>query len=131
MFTALDQIANRRHLQLVKAALPYVPLPGQKQLSVFIKLLELQNVLQFYQSGEAAVSACSAAEPPGMLEMLNGMRGYCEGEEQALLDQWISTFSMLELYASFAQMQRMEEEYAAPDDSGEIQEQREEAPYEQ
>ena len=48
MLTALDQIANQNHLLLIKAAIPYIAPGSQKIFSILIKMVELQNVLKFY-----------------------------------------------------------------------------------
>ncbi|MDO4323638.1 MAG: hypothetical protein Q4C61_14020 [Lachnospiraceae bacterium] len=104
MLTALDQIANQNHLQLIKAALPYIPSENQKMLSVCIKMIELHNIMSFYDHSNFSVAACSAqTEQPGMLDILADIRNYCEGEEQALLDQWIQIISAMELYSVFSQ----------------------------
>lgn len=104
MLTALDQIANQNHLQLIKAAIPYIASENQKMLSVLIKMMELQNIMNFYDHSNFAVNACSAgAGQPDMLDILTDIRNYCEGEEQAFLDQWIQIVSAMELYSVFAQ----------------------------
>lgn len=103
MLTPLDQIATQNHLQLVKAAIPYLP-PGNQQLfSILIKVMELHNIVRFYQQNHSFVGACSTSqEPPGMLDILADMRNYCEGNEQEMLDQWIQIASAMELYSIFA-----------------------------
>lgn len=104
MLTALDQVANRNHLQLIKAAIPYVSGKNQRMLSLLIKMMELQNVMEFYQHSDFTVSACSTqAEQPGILDMLADMRNYCEGGEQQMLDTCIQMLSAMELYSIFAQ----------------------------
>lgn len=106
MLTALDQIANQNHLQLVKAVLPYVRPDGQKMLSVCIKMMELQNILQFYARGDYCVSACAVpGEPPQLLDILADIRSYCEPGEQEMIDQCIQLMSAMELYSMFSQQE--------------------------
>jgi hypothetical protein len=106
MLTALDQIANQNHLQVIKAAIPYTPPGSQKMLSVCVKLLELHNVLEFYRRDSPPVSACSTAqERPDILEILSDIRNYCDDGEQAVLDQWIQIISVMELSSIFTQTQ--------------------------
>lgn len=103
MLTALDQIANRNHLQLLKAFLPYVPPDRQKMLSVCIKMMELQNILRFYDHGERCVSACGTpGEPPETLDILSDIRNYCEPGEQQMIDQCIQLLTAMEFYSMFA-----------------------------
>lgn len=104
MLTPIDQIASQNHLQLFKAAIPYFHAQQQKNLSVMVKIMELQNILRFYSHNTRCVSACAASDaPPSLLDILSDMRNYCEGGDQQLLDQWIQLAGTLELYSVFAQ----------------------------
>jgi hypothetical protein len=104
MLTALDQVANQNHLQLFKAIVPYLQPTQQKTFSLVIKMMEMQNVMQFFQRDQCVVSACSAAsEETSMLDILNDIRSYCEENEQKMIDQWIQIISAMELYSIFAQ----------------------------
>ncbi len=103
MLTPLDQIATQNHLQLAKAAVPYLPPQNQQFLSVMIKVMELQNIVRFYNQNQSFVGACSTgSESPGILDILTDMRNYCEGSDQTMLDQWIQIAGTMELYSIFA-----------------------------
>lgn len=107
MLTPLDQIATQNHLQLAKAAIAHLPPSNQQLLSVLIKVMELQNILRFYNQKQSFLSACSTqTEPAGMLDILSDMRNYCEGADQEMLDQWIQIAGTLELYSIFASSER-------------------------
>lgn len=104
MLTPIDQIASQNHLQLIKAAIPYLQTKQQKNISVLIKVMELQNILRFYNQNNRCISACAASDsPPGILDMLSEMRNYCEGSDQEMLDQWIQIAGAMELYSMFSQ----------------------------
>ena len=104
MLTPLDQIANQNHLQLIKAMLPYIPTQKQKSFSVIIKLMEMQNIIHFYNQHQNFLHCCSTSEQPsGILDLLTELRNYCTDTEQALFDQWIQLFSTMELYSMFLQ----------------------------
>lgn len=104
MLTVIDQVANQNHLQLVKAALPYLPPSRQRTLSVCIKMMELRNLMSYFDSHPSCVQACAAgSEPPTPTDILLDIRNYCEGEEQAMVDQWLQMLSTLELYSVLAQ----------------------------
>lgn len=104
MLTALDQVANRNHLQLLKALLPYIQPGRQRMLSVCIKMMEMQNILRFYDHGDCCVSACSlSGNPPEMLDILADIRNYCDPEEQQMIDQCIQLMSAMELYSMFSE----------------------------
>ena len=104
MLTALDQIANQNHLQLIKAVLPYIQPGSQRTLSVCIKVMELQNILQFYAHGDYCVNACSVSgETPQLLDVLTDIRNYCDPGEQEMIDQCIQLLTAMELYSMFSQ----------------------------
>lgn len=106
MLTAIDQIANQNHLQLIKAVLPYLPSGNQRSISLLIKLLELQNVSSFYRSPSACVSACSHSDSPALTEVLSDIRTYCDESDQELIDSVLQILNTLELYS--AMMQELE-----------------------
>lgn len=97
MLTPMDQIAAQ-NLQMIKAAVSYLPSQNQKLISVLLKLIEIRNLLHFYDTHSGMMRTCStASSPPGVLDMLTDMRTYCEGSEQAMIDQWIQLLSVMEL----------------------------------
>ena len=57
--TAIDQIANEGHLKLLKAAIPYVQSSSQKSLAIYTKLLELGNIIRFFDQPVPEISICS------------------------------------------------------------------------
>lgn len=56
MLTPIDEIANQNHLQLIKAAVAFLPPQSQRSLSLLIKLLELPEPLCLFS--EAGKSPC-------------------------------------------------------------------------
>ena len=46
--TPLDQMVSGESLQLLKAAVPYLPQQGQRILSVYAKFAELKNTLALF-----------------------------------------------------------------------------------
>ena len=107
MLTRLDRIANQNHLQLIKAMLPHLPADRQKTFSVLIKMMELQNVVQFYSRNAESIRACDASGETSsdLLDILTDVRQHCEGEEQILIDQMLQAVSMIELYSIVAQQE--------------------------
>ena len=59
MLTPIDEIANQNHLQLIKAAVAFLPPPSQRSLSLLIKLLELRNLSAFFRNKEVSMPAMS------------------------------------------------------------------------
>lgn len=103
MLTPMDEIANQNHLQLVKAAVSFLPPQNQRSLSLLIKVMELRNLSAFFQK-QGSLHACNVGQTPASFpEMLAEMRNYCDGPELELIDQLGQAFSMMELYSVMMQ----------------------------
>ena len=48
--TVVDRIADGEGLQMAKAAIPYLPGSIQKAFSVYIKMMEVSNILSYYNN---------------------------------------------------------------------------------
>ncbi len=111
MLTAIDQVANQNHLQIIKAAVPYLKPQEQKFIAVCAKLLELQNIVAFFSGREANVSACSIEqENVSTTDILNDIKNYCDPSEQEILDHFLLMLSTLELYFSGARLPEQPQE---------------------
>lgn len=87
-FTELDYLIGDHHLQMIKAALPYVQVSQQKFLSLLVKGNELMRTLELFQEGpEGEMGICSVEQDKiSPIEMLNAMKPYGTKQEQDLLD---------------------------------------------
>ena len=112
MLTAIDQIANRNHLQMFKAAIPYLPKENQKFFSFYIKFLELQNVMSFFSAQPGRLQSCSAAEEGIHLsDMLNDIRNYCDENEKQMIDQISNLMTTMELFSVMMENEESEADY--------------------
>lgn len=97
--TAVDRIADGNGLQMMKAAIPYLPGSIQKSLSLYVKLAELQNVISYYQH---SVSACSpSTEPHTAEEILTDLRNYGTDSQRQSLDQTLNLLNTLKMYQDY------------------------------
>ncbi len=96
MMTAIDEIANQNHLQMIKAAIPFLPGPGQRIIGVYIKMLELQNVMHFFRQAEPEMQACSVTGC-SLPEMLEEIRAFGNASEQQWIDQCMNMITTLQL----------------------------------
>ena len=75
---AIDRIANGEQFLMLKAALPFLEQSIQQPLAVYIKIMELQNILHFYQRS-SDMSACSVPSSKSSLtDMLQEMSRYLQ-----------------------------------------------------
>ena len=92
----LDSRIGDNHLDMMKAALPYMNVPQQRMISTFVKFNELQRTINLFEDGDvAAMGICSAGEKErsnSPLEMLNTIKPYADPSEQDLIDLFINIF---------------------------------------
>lgn len=85
--TEFDCLLADPHLQMIKAALPYMRLPQQRMLSLFIKLQELNRTRQLFRSGEmSAMGLGTGTEPSSPVEMLQAIKPYASPREQDVIE---------------------------------------------
>ena len=83
-----DYLLADPHLQMVKAAIPYMQQPVQRFLSMMIKLQELNRTMSLFSGGE--VSAMSIGREgerkASTVEMLQAIKPYASPREQELIE---------------------------------------------
>ena len=58
--TDLDYLIGDHHLQMIKAALPYLGVSAQKTISLFVKAQELRKTVELFETEEvASMGICS------------------------------------------------------------------------
>lgn len=100
--TDFDTLTFSHPLQMLKAALPYLDTPQQKNLTIGIKMLELRNALSMLQEENNQLSACceESDENPDF-RMLQHMREFCNEKEREWIDLFINFKQAFQLYASY------------------------------
>lgn len=98
--TAVDRIADGDGLQVMKAAIPYLPGTLQKTFSVYVKMMEVSNILSYYNNPIHACSAQSASAE----DILNDIIPYCTDTQRQSIDQAMSLVSTLKMYQEIQKM---------------------------
>lgn len=99
--TDLDQMVSDDQIQILKAAIPYVSAPGQRLLSVYSKVRELQNTLTLFPQSNSDMRICGSNAEAQPLDILNEIRPFCSGPAQERIDQIIQMFAMLQMIELF------------------------------
>ncbi len=86
--TDLDYAIGDHHIQMLKAALPYMEIAQQRAMSFFIKWDELVRTMAFFEeNGDGMMSVCSLDEKHvSPVDMLNAVKPYANQREQELID---------------------------------------------
>ena len=88
--TDLDYLIGDHHLQMIKAALPYLGVQEQKAISLFVKAQELRKTVELFETEEvASMGICSleSSEGTGSLrDLLKAIRPYGNPMERDMID---------------------------------------------
>lgn len=86
--TDLDYAIGDHHMQMLKAALPYMDIAQQRTMSLFIKWNELMRTMEFFdENGDGMMSICSLDEDHvSPIDMLTAVRPYANQREQEIID---------------------------------------------
>lgn len=86
--TDLDYATASHHLQMLKAAIPYMEIPQQKLLATYIKWTELRRTMRFFDTNdEGMLSVCSLEKGhTSPADMLAAVKPYANQKEQELID---------------------------------------------
>lgn len=102
LMTPFDHMVSGHHLQMIKAAIPYVPKAQQRFIAVYVKYLELQNTIAFFNQEEDQLSACSLGSNTGtFMDMLNDMKKYCAEDQREMFDSAINMMQMMQMYQTY------------------------------
>ncbi len=86
--TDLDYAIADHHMQMLKAALPFMRIPEQRSISMFIKWNELVRTVNFFsENDDGMLSICSLDEEHSSpTDMLAAVKPYANPKEQDLID---------------------------------------------
>lgn len=86
--TDLDYAIADHHLQMLKAAIPYMEIPRQRAVSLIIKIQELMRTQSFFAENDMGMmSICSLDQSrTSTADMLEAVKPYAAPREQEILD---------------------------------------------
>lgn len=102
--TDLDYLTSSPHLQMIKAALPYIHVTEQRFFSMIVKLSELERTMKLFEkSTDGSVGICSLEEnaSDSPLDMLNAMKPYGTPQEQEFIDLIVNFLQGSRIYQSY------------------------------
>lgn len=90
---AFDTLFTNNHIQVYKILLPYFEPPMQKQLAVFIKYMEFQYTLSFFQNHPYACTPKETAPDSGAL--CREILPFCSASEKEQIKKMMDLFSTM------------------------------------
>lgn len=106
--TELDQLTSEPHLQMIKAALPYIHAPEQRFFSLLVKWKELERTIRLFDQREnESIGICSLSDEESAtpVDMLNAMKPYGSASEQDVIDLMINFMQASRLSKSYRESQ--------------------------
>lgn len=97
---AIDTLIQDRHLEMVKAAIPYLDNSRQKNMAMLVKFMELQRTMALFQNPENDLKMCSEEEKEDPVQMLTAIREYCTDKEKEMIDNIINFVQMFSTYGT-------------------------------
>ena len=108
----LDEMIEEDSVQILKAALPYLPASGQSFVSIFAKVLELQNTIRLFAGAKDGMQLCAQSrEKADPLEMLTACSSVCHGAVKERLDSLISAIAMIQMFELSQNQERSQTPY--------------------
>ena len=104
--TELDRLTSIPHMQLVKAALPYIHIPEQRFFSLFVKFRELEKTMKLFDDpddGEIGICSVDERTKDSPVDMLKAIKPYGTEEEQNSIDLVLNFIEGSRLYESYWQ----------------------------
>lgn len=104
--TELDSRVGNPRLQMLKAALPYLPPEGQRFAAILTKWFEFQATLRLFEDPEESLSICEVKEtPPGPFGILNEIKKYGSPEDKSRIEFVQNFIQAMNLYRQMETMQ--------------------------
>lgn len=85
---SFDDIISSRQMQIIKCALPFIPVSEQKFMSLLVKYQEFQNTINLFSTPDGNLSICGTPDDPydNLTEMVNSIKDFCSDPEKEFLD---------------------------------------------
>ncbi|EOT27353.1 hypothetical protein VSQ32_03290 [Lachnospiraceae bacterium KK002] len=97
---AIDTLIQDRHLEMIKAAIPYLDNSRQKNMAMLVKFMELQRTMALFQNPGNDLKMCSEEEREDPVQMLSAIREYCTDREKEVIDNIIGFVQMFSTYGT-------------------------------
>ncbi len=95
--TEFDSMVAEPRLQMIKAAIPYLPLPQQRLMSIMVKMQELNHIRSLYAEGElSAMGLSSGSRQTSFVEIIQAMKPYAGPKEREMIEMFENLQIMLQ-----------------------------------
>lgn len=83
-----DEPIYTSELKCLKAAVPYLEYPQQKNMAIFIKIMELKKLKEMYDNNDASI-LLKKEDDEDCTKMLSAVRPHMEADKKHVVDTYI------------------------------------------
>lgn len=96
---AFDTLFTTNQIQKLKIVISFMDNQMQKQMAVYIKIMELQYTIAFFHHHPYRLCGCFEQESPGNFRgIYNALRPYSNAHERNQMEQFINIFQTMDTY---------------------------------
>ena len=106
-FTDFDYWSSDPHLQMLKAALPFMPPSQQRMFSILVRFQELFHTMDFYgQTDNPSMEICALAQPAASpIDLLMAVKPFAPSKDQDFIDVMINFIQGFQIRKNYQEMQ--------------------------
>lgn len=106
-FTEFDYWSSDPHLQMLKAALPFMEVSQQRAFSLLVRIQELRHTMALYgQAQDPDLEICALEKAPSSpADMLLAVRPFAPAREQDFIDVIINFIQGFQIRRNYQEMQ--------------------------
>lgn len=97
--TPFDQLVSSQNLQILKLLIPYTPPENQRFLAIYVKFLELQHTISFFQNFQNDVASQDFEKKIfSPTDLIQEMQPYISEEISETMDTILNMMNMMEVF---------------------------------
>lgn len=96
LVTPFDMLTSPKSLRMMKLVLPYTNPQMQQIFAVYIRFIELQETMRFYQNLSNSLSAQDIGSQTNLTDIISDLAPYLPSEISEAMEQFEMVMTMME-----------------------------------
>lgn len=106
--TPFDHLVVPQQLQMMKLLLPYISTSNQSMLGIFIKFLELQHTIQYFQNPRSLLKMQAFEKKEfSFINILEEFLPYLDPKQGEMIHNMLNALQMMEMFQNISDMPDM------------------------
>lgn len=99
-----DTCMTTGQIGMMKGILPFIDMPMQQYLAIYIKVLELQYVISFFKNNRGGIPAPVCETDNNLISMLQNVRRYSSSKDFEMIDQLMQMMNAFLMYQNYSEV---------------------------